>query len=154
MFPPPLTDLLQEFAEFPDWDERYAFIVELGRQLPPLDPALQTAENRVHGCMSTVWMVARTSHNGEPHLEIIADSDSLIIKGLIVLLLSLFSGRALNDVFKVDVDGVFQQLGLAQHLSPNRRNGLFSMVKRIKTLALEQMAQQIASAAVLGREPS
>ena len=143
-FPPPIADLLQEFAEFPDWDERYAFIVELGRQLPPINPALQTAENRVHGCMSTVWLVARATQNGEPHLEIIADSDSLIVKGLIVILLSLFSGRPLAEVVTADVEAVFQQLGLAQHLSPNRRNGLYSMVKRIKTLAVEQLSQPLA----------
>lgn len=139
-FPPPIGELLQDFADVPDWDERYEYIVELGRQLPPIDPALQTAANRVHGCMSTVWMVAEAIGDGEPQLKITADSDSLIVKGLIVILLSLFSGQRLADIATADVDSVFQQLGLAQHLSPNRRNGLYSMVKRIKALAIENLS--------------
>lgn len=144
-FPPPLAELLDEFAEFPDWDERYEFIIELGRRLPSMEPALRIPENRVHGCMSTVWMVARSINNGEPRLEFLADSDSQIVRGLIVILLSVFSGRALADVATIDVERVFQQLGLAQHLSPNRRNGLYAMVKRIKTLAVEQVARTIHS---------
>ena len=143
-FPPPLAELLEEFADIPDWDERYGYIIDLGRKLPPIDSAFQTAENRVHGCMSTVWLVARTAGTSAPHLEIIADSDSLIVKGLIVILLSLFAGRTPADVVTIDVEAVFEQFGLAQHLSPNRRNGLYSMVQRIRTLA----AQQIAASAI------
>jgi cysteine desulfuration protein SufE len=141
-FPPPLSELVDEFEELPDWDERYTYLIDLGRQLPPIDPLLQTSEHRVHGCMSTVWMVARTVGNGQPRLEIVADSDSQIVKGLIVVLLSLFSGRPPRDVLTADADEVFDRLGLSQHLSPNRRNGLYSMVKRIRVLAAEQLASQ------------
>lgn len=141
VFPPPIDDLLQEFADAPDWDDRYELIIDLGRKLPPIDEQYRTDANRVRGCMSTVWMVARPHRNGQPRLELIADSDSQIVKGLIVILLSLFSGRPLNDIVQSDADEVFRRLGLAQHLSPNRRNGLYAMVQRIRTLAVEQLAQ-------------
>ena len=139
-FPPPLSELLEEFAELPDWDERYAYIIDLGRQLPRIDPALQTQENRVQGCMSSVWMVGRTESIGAPRMVIVADSDSQIVRGLIVILLSLFAGRSPAEVAATDVDAIFGQLGLAQHLSPNRRNGLFAMVGRIRVLAEAQNA--------------
>lgn len=142
-FPPPLAALLEEFADIPDWDERYGYIIDLGRRLPPIDKAVQIEANRVHGCMSTVWLVARTVGTGEPHLEIIADSDSLIVKGLIVILLSLFSGLTPAKALTIDVESVFAQFGLAQHLSPNRRNGLYSMVQRIRTLAARQIAANV-----------
>lgn len=139
VFPPPIAELLEEFGEIPEWDERYGYIIDLGRRLPPIDPALQTEENRVRGCMSTVWLVTRTESNGQPHLKIVADSDSQIVKGLIVILLSLFSGCTPAEVLSTDVEGAFAKLGLAQHLSANRRNGLYAMVNRIRALAAQQL---------------
>ena len=131
-FPPSIDELTEEFHEMDDWDERYEFLVELGRELPTLDPQFQTSEHKVEGCMSTVWMVTRPADNGSDAILIHADSDSLIVKGLIVVLLALFSHKNAEQILQTDPEPVFGELGLNQHLSPNRRNGLYSMVKRLK----------------------
>jgi len=122
----------------PDWDERWEYIIELGRELPDLDQQFKSTANLVHGCMSTVWLVTRAKTSEETdRLEILADSDSLIVKGLIVILLSLYKEKTLVEVMRCDEKSFLAKLGLDQHLSPNRRNGLFSMVSRIKELATE-----------------
>lgn len=138
----PLAELIDEFEEMEDWDERYEFLIELGRELPDLPEAYRLDENKVDGCMSTVWMVNEIesrSSQGEATatLKIHADSDSIMVKGLIAILLAAFSERPLEHVARYDIDGLFQQLGLNQHLSPNRRNGLFAMVKRIKSSVVD-----------------
>lgn len=141
-FPPSVDELIEEFDDMLDWDERYEYLVELGRELPEIDEQYKQKENLVHGCMSTVWLIARAKQTGENRqLEITADSDSLIVKGLIVVLLSHYSGKSPADVVTSDEKVLFSKLGLDQHLSPNRRNGLFSMVGRIKQLATEMEAQ-------------
>ena len=139
-FPPSIAELTEDFHEMPDWDERYEYLVELGRELPVLDAQFQTAENKVDGCMSTVWMVTHRAADNHDRIEIQADSDSLIVKGLIVVLLSLFSSKTAEQILHTDPEATFAELGLNQHLSPNRRNGLYSMVKRLKQLALADEA--------------
>ena len=135
-FPPPLGELKETFEYLEEWDERYEYIIELGKSLPGLAAEIQTEENRVHGCMSTVWLVAEANpENNE--FQISADSNSLIVKGLIAILLAAFAGKTAADVLAYEVDDLFSELGLNQHLSANRRNGLFSMVKRVKELALQ-----------------
>ena len=137
---PSLDELSSEMEALEDWDERYEYLIDLGRQLPPLEPALQTDLNRVRGCMSTVWLSLQVSQDPEHRIRISADSDSLIVKGLVVLLLSLYDNRPAAEVAQIDAAAVFERLGLAQHLSPNRRNGLFAMVRRVQ----EQAAQAVA----------
>ncbi|MEM7456798.1 MAG: SufE family protein [Planctomycetota bacterium] len=139
-FPPAMDDLVEEFEELEDWDERYDLLIDLGRELPEFPADLQTAENVVKGCMSTVWLVTTTSQDTETnqqHIHIQADSDSIIVKGLIVVLLSFFDGHTAEDIIRHDAEEYFGKLGLNQHLSPQRRNGLFSMVKRLKELAVQ-----------------
>ena len=133
-----LHELIDEFEELADWDERYEFLIELGRELPSMPAGEQTDSNKVEGCMSTVWMVTDypAAPSGEPRLNIHADSDSIMVKGLLAILLTAFNGKTRDEVASFDVDGLFQRLGLDQHLSPNRRNGLFSMVKRIRQSAV------------------
>ena len=140
-FPPTIEEVTEEFQELEDWDERYDLIIDLGRELPKLSEELQTKDNLVHGCMSTVWMATRVDPNDdEKRIEILADSDSIIVKGLIVLLMSFYSGQPAAEIVKKDAGEFFSNLGLNQHLSPQRRNGLFSMVKRLKLLATEHLA--------------
>ncbi len=132
-----------------DWEDRYGYILDIGRELPDLDARLQTATNKVSGCMSTVWMVVNQQAECEspeiqgecsPPIVIQADSDSLIVRGLIVILLSLYEGKSPEDAMSVDPAEFFSQLGLNQHLSPNRRNGLYSMVGRIRELCVQLAA--------------
>lgn len=134
-FPPTVEELFETFEDLEEWDERYDFIIDLGRELPAIAPELQTEENIVKGCMSTVWMVTSVEATSDAEvLKIQADSDSIIVKGLIVLLLAFYNNMSPAEVASADVESYLASLGLNQHLSPQRRNGLFSMVKQLKSL--------------------
>ena len=135
-----LDEIVETFDLLDEWDERYEYIIELGRKVPPIPAKYQTRENEVQGCISTVWLVANISQNGEPHVELVADSDALIVKGLVAILLAAFSGGTPRAILDFDVEALFTQLGLKQHLSSSRRNGLYSMVKRIRGIAAEHAA--------------
>lgn len=136
---PTLDELIKEFQDLEDWEERYDYLIDLGKQLPEMPAELKSAENIVKGCMSTVWLATAVENEaGQKRIAIQADSDALIVKGLIVALLAVFNHRTPEEILKLNEDQYFGQLGLNQHLSPQRRNGLFAMVKRVKQLALEQ----------------
>lgn len=132
-FPPTTDELLETFEDLQEWDERYDFIIDLGRELPKATPELQAQENIVEGCMSTVWMTVGVAES-DGAVEIQADSDSIIVKGLIAVLLSFYHGKTASEIVESDVSDYLKQLGLNQHLSPQRRNGLFSMIKRLKAI--------------------
>ena len=138
-FPPTVDELLENFDLFDVWEERYDYLIELGRELPALDEKHQNSDTKVEGCMSSVWLV--TSMDSERKIHISADSDSIIVKGLIVILMAHYSGKTASEILDSDAIALFERLGLNQHLSPQRRNGLFSMVKRLKEMASE-IAQQ------------
>lgn len=138
-FPPTVDELLEEFSELEDWDERYDLIIDFGRELPGLTADEQAEENIVKGCMSTVWLVTKITDAETKKMEIMADSDSIIVKGLIVILIAHYSGKTAREILESDAIVLFEKLGLNQHLSPQRRNGLFSMVKRLKELAAQQL---------------
>lgn len=139
-FPPTVEELIEEFNELEDWEERYDLIIDLGRELPALSAEQQIEENIVKGCMSTVWLAASVADDEQKTIEINADSDSIIVKGLIVILMAHYSGRGASEILTSDAESLFGQLGLNQHLSPQRRNGLYSMVTRLKQLAAEYAA--------------
>lgn len=134
-FPPTTEELIETFEDLPEWDERYDFIIDLGRELPKLPAELQVEENIVEGCMSTVWMKTDLPNGPKSALNIQADSDSIIVKGLIVVLLSYYHGKTPAKIVESDVSDYLKSLGLNQHLSPQRRNGLFSMIKKLKASA-------------------
>jgi cysteine desulfuration protein SufE len=120
--------IIDEFSFFSDWTERYQYLIDLGRKLPPFPEALRTEENKVHGCQSQVWLVASGDRN-RLHFE--AASDSAIVSGLIALLLRVYSDRPAQEI--VDTQPRFiEALGLARHLSPTRNNGLAAMFKTIQ----------------------
>jgi len=134
-FPPTVDELFETFEDLEEWDERYDFIIDLGRELPSLPAELQVEDNIVKGCMSMVWVVTDVEGQGDDEkLNIQADSDSIIVKGLIVLLLAFYNGMSPAQVAEADVESYLAKLGLNQHLSPQRRNGLFSMVKRLRAV--------------------
>ena len=139
-FPPSKTELLETFEELEDWEGRYEFLLDIGRELPKLDVALQNKDNKVHGCMSTVWLVINakpaTGSNAQT-IEILANSDSIIVRGLIVILLTLYNNKTPVEAIAEDPKAFFATLGLNQHLSPNRRNGLYSMIGRIRELCVK-----------------
>jgi cysteine desulfuration protein SufE len=125
-------ELVERFSIFDDWEERYAYLIELGRKLEPLDAAHKTEANRVRGCVSQVWLVHED--DGE-RIHLKADSDAFIVKGLVAVLLMLYSGRTREEIRQLPIEDIFDELGLSSHLTPSRRNGFFSMVGRIRGLA-------------------
>lgn len=132
-----VDELVDTFELLGDWEERYRYIIDLGRQLAPLPDADHNETNRVRGCMSQVWMTADVAAGADPMLHFHGDSDAHIVKGLIALLFQLVDGRSARDILATDVAGVFEKLGLGSHISMNRRNGFYSMVERIHKLAAQ-----------------
>ena len=126
------AELKENFGLLDEWDDRYAYLIDLGRKLPALPDLYKTEATKVRGCMSQVWLVPGGTG---AHFAFAADSDSSIVKGLIAVLATLFIGRSAATVAATDAEGEFKSLGLEQHLSPNRRNGFVAMVGRIKDAA-------------------
>jgi len=135
MAQPLLEDLIEDFQLFDDWQDRYRYLIDLGRDLEPLPDDLKRDEFIVQGCMSQVWLVPHLSSDSPPIVTFRADSDAHIVRGLIAILKVLFDGRTAAEIRAIDVEDVFRRLGLDEHLSPNRRNGFFSMVERLRGLA-------------------
>lgn len=131
-----LDSLRSDFALLDDWEDRYRYLIELGRALSPLPDALRTDANKVRGCASQVWLATSTRPDGpggEPVLELVGDSDAHIVRGLIAVLFALFQGKTGREALATDANAVFAELGLAEHLTPQRSNGFFSMVERIRS---------------------
>jgi cysteine desulfuration protein SufE len=131
-------EIVDAFEMFDNWEDRYRFLIDLGKKLTPLPEGAKNEENRVHGCQSNVWMIAEPSQeDSETKIEFIADSDSTIVRGLIAILHNVYSGETPRDILNFDIDGLMTRLGLDQHLSLGRRNGLAGMVTKVKTLATQ-----------------
>ena len=129
-------ELIEAFEMFDDADGKYQFLIDLGRKLPPMDAADKTEDTRVHGCQSNVWVVAQVHQDGgKPIVDIIADSDALISKVVIAVLQKVYSGHSPEEILTFDIDTFLERVGLNHILSMGRRNGLYGMVQRIKTLA-------------------
>lgn len=133
--------LTTAFEMMPSWQERYRLIIDMGRKLDPLSEDEYVDENLLDGCMSNVWLTATPQegdHGTVMHYE--ADSDSQIVKGLIAIVFEVFNDRPPEEIVTTDIDSVFRQLELEQHISSGRRNGLSSMVRRVRELAQAELA--------------
>lgn len=130
-----IDELTDTFELLTDWEDRYRILIDLGRKLPPLPESDKTEQNRVQGCTSMVWLVDEVEPGNPPHLHFRSDSDSFIVKGLLAIILMVYSGRTPQEILSTDIKDVFTRLGLEQNLSPNRRSGFFATVERIKALA-------------------
>lgn len=135
-----IDELIEEFDDLGDWADQCEVLIDMGRELPPMDESLKTEQTKVHGCQSNVWMVATLSDDTSPVIELIADSDAMIVKGLLSVILLAFSGRTPDEILAVDIEGIFRRLGLDRHLSTARKNGLAGMVKRVRQIAAEAAA--------------
>ncbi|MAA99830.1 MAG: cysteine desulfuration protein SufE [Stappia sp.] len=131
---PPLSEILDNFDFLEDWDDRYRYVIELGRMLPEFPEAERTDENKVRGCASQVWLTRSLEDgaDGKPVLVYQGDSDAHIVKGLVAIVLATYSGRPAEEIVETDIDEIFARIGLKEHLSPQRANGLKSMVERIR----------------------
>ncbi|WP_112663125.1 SufE family protein [Microvirga flavescens] len=126
-------EILASFELLDDWEERYRYLIELGRLMEPLPAEAYSDTNKVQGCASQVWLETRfePSANG-PVLHVRGDSDAHIVKGLVALLTALYNGKTASEILATDALGLFKELGLAEHLTPQRSNGVRSMVARIR----------------------
>jgi cysteine desulfuration protein SufE len=124
-----------DFALLDDWEDRYRYVIELGRALPPLPESLRTDANKVRGCASQVWLassVRRPGPTAPPVLTFVGDSDAHIVRGLIAILFAIYRDKTAEEILHVDARAAFAELGLKEHLTPQRSNGFFSMVERIR----------------------
>lgn len=135
-----IEQLIEDFTSLEDWEERYQEIIDLGRQLPPLPERYKTDEYKVRGCVSQVWLVPRVSDLKPPVIEFIADSDAHIVRGLVAILLMVYSGKTPQEILAVDIQTLFNKLELGAHLSPSRSNGFQAMVKKIRSFAEHALA--------------
>ena len=129
-----LAELAAEFEVLGDWEERYRYVIDLGRELAPLSEAERSDANKVRGCASQVWLSTSVKPDGAagPVLSFAGDSDAHIVRGLIAVLFALFSGKGAKDIVSTDAVALFEKLGLREHLTPQRSNGFRSMVDRIR----------------------
>ena len=138
--PTTLEHLLEAFDFLDDWEDRYRFILDLGRKLPQMPEDEKTEENFVHGCQSQVWVALHETDGPDSSIELRADSDAFIVKGLAAMVVTMLAGRTASEITEYDIESVFHRLGLHEHLSPTRSNGLHGMVEQIT-----RKAKQLAS---------
>jgi cysteine desulfuration protein SufE len=129
-----IDEIIENFALLEEWDDRYRYLIELGRTLEPLPDTARNDTNKVQGCASQVWVSTQVRPNGSsgPMLHFIGDSDAHIVRGLIAVLFALYSGKTARDILSSDAIALFERLGLREHLTPQRSNGFRSMVNRIQ----------------------
>lgn len=139
-----IDQIIDDFAFLDDWEDRYRYVIELGRKLPDFPDALRQDANKVTGCVSQVWLVTtpETANGSAGVLRFSGDSDAMIVRGLIAILLEIYSGRSPQEILAIDAAAIFERLGLRDHLTPQRSNGLNSMVGRIRHDAEQFLAQQ------------
>lgn len=138
----PLTipDIVENFDLLDDWDDRYRYLIELGRTLAPLPEAAHSDANKVRGCASQVWLETHVSRASPPVLTFLGDSDAHIVRGLVALVLTFYSGKTAPQILAQDAFTLFEKLGLHAHLTPQRSNGVKAMVERIKGEAKRALA--------------
>ena len=130
-----IEEIIENFEFLDEWDDRYKYLIELGDQLKPFPEALQNNETKVQGCVSQVWIASRTGEGPDPLVEFIGTSDAHIVRGLVAVTLAIFSGKKASEIGHIDEQSIFNKLGLAEHITPQRSNGLRAMVARIKEIA-------------------
>jgi cysteine desulfuration protein SufE len=134
-----LDRIAANFEALEDWEQRFSYLLDLGKKLPPMDIADQVEPNRVHGCQATVFLKPNIE-GSPPRLQFSAWADAPTVCGLIAILLTMYGGKTLDEVKSLDAEGYFRGLGLEEHLSPTRRNGLHAMIQRIRAIAASRIS--------------
>ena len=129
---PTTTEIIDDLSFFDDWEDRYKYIIDLGNALPPLDQTLRTKERLVKGCQSDVWLDVRREND---KLLFAVDSDALIVRGLLAIVMAAYHNKKPGDILAFDIDGYFKKIDLERHLSPTRGNGLRSIVSKVRAIA-------------------
>jgi cysteine desulfuration protein SufE len=145
-----IDEIIENFSLLDEWDDRYRYVIELGRTLEALPDASRTEANKVQGCASQVWLATRVEPDGTagPLLYFVGDSDAFIVRGLIAILLTLYSGKSAREILSTDAIALFDRLALREHLTPQRSNGFRSMVERLKSDARAALARGAAASVV------
>jgi cysteine desulfuration protein SufE len=138
-----IAEIIDNFEVLDDWDDRYRYLIELGRELPPLPPLAHNDVNKVQGCASQVWLETDVHPNGKegPVLNFLGDSDAHLVRGLIAVLFAMYSGKTAKEILAVNAIALFERMGLREHLTPQRSNGFRSMVERIRRDANAALAR-------------
>ena len=136
-----IETIRDDFAFLDEWEERYRYIIELGEALPAFPDEARDAAHKVQGCVSQVWLVTHKGSGPDPVVTFQGDSDAHIVRGLVAIMLALFSGKRASEIMATDAEAVMRSLGLDEHLTPQRANGLRSMVKRMKSDAEAALAE-------------
>jgi cysteine desulfuration protein SufE len=135
-----LEKIIEDFEFLDDWEDRYRYVIELGKALPELPEAQRTLANKVQGCASQVWLVSHADDGDDPIMTFEGESDAHIVRGLVAIVLATYSGKHASEIAALDALDVFGKIGLVEHLSAQRANGLRSMVKRIREEAFARVA--------------
>ena len=128
-----IDTIVEDFEFLDDWEDKYRYVIELGRALPEFDESNRTAENKVNGCVSQVWLATTTSDDAENTIHFEGDSDAHIVRGLVAIMIAAMSDRPAGEIAGFDSEGLMEKLGLDSHLTPQRSNGLRAMVERMKS---------------------
>jgi len=139
-----IDQIIDDLAFLDEWEDRYRYIIELGKELKPIDDAERSQQTKVRGCASQVWLISESNDDTPPRLAFRGDSDAHIVRGLIAILFRLYSDKTASEILKIDARDVFHRLGLDEHLTPQRSNGFVSMMKRIQNDAIHAMVPEQA----------
>lgn len=134
-----LDQIIEDFSFLDDWEDRYRYVIELGKALPALPETEKNEDNRVHGCASQVWLVSETEGGDDPVMRFRGDSDAFIVRGLVSIVLTVYSGHKASEIAKTDAIETFRKIGLVDHLSAQRANGLNAMVRKIRETAAREL---------------
>lgn len=141
--PTTIEAITDDFDLLDEWEDRYRYVIDLGRDLEPLPDEARNPGTKVQGCVSQVWLLTHAADGADPVLTFIGDSDAHIVRGLVAIMIALYSGKHASEIAKTDAEATLKRLGLDEHLTPQRSNGLRSMVARIKRDATAALAGQL-----------
>ncbi len=130
-----IEELVDNFDLFDDWEDKYKYIIDLGKKLPDMPESEKVEANKVRGCMSQVWLTSHTNAENPALVSFNADSDAFIVKGLIAVLMIIYNDKTAQEISEIDAVTILAEIELDRHISPNRRNGLVAMVEKIKAIA-------------------
>ena len=129
---PAFEEIAETFEFLDDWEDRYRYVIDLGRELPPISDDEHNDANKVQGCVSQVWLVTDAGSGPDPVITLRADSDAHIVRGLVAIMIALHSGKHASEILATDAEGTLRELGLDEHLTPQRANGVRAMIQRIR----------------------
>ncbi|QND52377.1 SufE family protein [Phyllobacterium sp. 628] len=130
-----IDDIIADFDFLDDWEDRYRYVIDLGRELKPYPDTARDAAHKVNGCVSQVWLKGTLGDGADPMIEFVGDSDAHIVRGLVAIMMVLYSGKKASEILAVDPEAILKKLGLVENLTPQRSNGLRSMIGRIRNEA-------------------